>query len=168
MFSAIKLRRAREIHAFILQLRLTQPTFDYRATKLLQGIIEADDAYIGGKPRKSNKRSDNEPSKRGRGTKKTPIIGAVERGGNVVARVAIELTGREILQFIMSNVNPNDSRMITDEYHAYKAIRSRIPHEVINHSERYVDGDIHANTMEGFWSLLKRAWYGTHHHYARK
>lgn len=94
MFSAIKLRRAREIHAFILQLRLTQPTFDYRATKLLQGIIEADDAYIGGKPRKSNKGSDNEPSKRGRGTKKTPIIGAVERGGNVVARVAIELTGR--------------------------------------------------------------------------
>ena len=103
---------------------------------MLQGIIEADDAYIGGKPRKSNKRSDNEPSKRGRGTKKTPIIGAVERSGNVVARVATELTGRGILQFIMSKVNPHDSRMITDEYHAYKAIRSRISHEVINHSER--------------------------------
>ena len=58
--------------------------------------------------------------------------------------------------------------MITDEHHTYKAIRSRIPHEVINHSERYVDRDIYTNTIEGFWSLLKRAWCGTHHHYARK
>ncbi len=51
---------------------------------MLQGIIEADETYIGGKPRKANKKEDREPAKRGRGTEKTAILGAVERGGKVV------------------------------------------------------------------------------------
>ena len=55
---------------------------------MLHGIVEADETYIGGKPRKANKRDDDVPAKRGRGTSKTPVIGAVERHGNVVARVA--------------------------------------------------------------------------------
>ena len=59
---------------------------------LLNGIIEADETYIGSKPRKENKKEDREPAKRGRGTKKTAIIGAVERGGQVVAQ---DLTARE-------------------------------------------------------------------------
>ena len=58
---------------------------------LLQGIIEANETYVGGKPRKPNKREDFEPSKRGRGTEKTPVIGAVERGRKVVAQVAENL-----------------------------------------------------------------------------
>lgn len=58
----------------------------------LQGIIEADETYIGGNPRKANKKEDRAPAKRGRGTEKTAIIGAVERGGKVVARMAKELT----------------------------------------------------------------------------
>ena len=60
---------------------------------------------------------------------------------------------------------PDSSTLITDEYRAYRAVRSVMPHETIPHSERFADGDIHTNTIEGFWSLLKRAWYGTHHHY---
>ena len=55
---------------------------------------------------------------------------------------------------------------MTDEYHAYNALSSQMKHEVINHQEQYVDGDKHTNTIEGFWSLLKRAWYGNHHHYS--
>ena len=138
----------------------------------LQGIIEADETYVGGKPRKENKRSDDdnnpEPPKRGRGTKKTPVIGAVERGGKVKAQVADDLTGKGILKFIRNNVNPEYSVLITDEYKAYNAVKSLIPHEVIKHKEQYVDGEIHTNTIEGFWSLLKRAWYGQHHHYQKK
>ena len=42
-----------------------------------------------------------------------------------------------------------------------------MPHAVINHSRAYVDGSTHTNTIEGFWSLLKRAWYGSHHHYRK-
>ena len=153
--------------ALYMQQRIRAEMGRNTPSALLQGIIEADECYIGGKPRKRNKRKDDEPpNKRGRGTKKTPVIGAVERGGEVMARVATDLSGRGILKFITRElVKTEESKLITDEYSLYKAIRSRMPHEVINHSERYVDGDIHTNTIEGFWSLLKRAWYGTHHHY---
>jgi hypothetical protein len=71
-----------------------------KSSKLLQGIIEADEVYIGGKPRKGNRRKDDPPNKRGRGTKKTPVLGAVERGGNVQARVQTDLGSRSILEFL--------------------------------------------------------------------
>ena len=61
---------------------------------MLQGIVEADETYGGGKPRKGNKRDDDKPNKRGRGTDKTPVIGAVECGGKVAARVADEYNHR--------------------------------------------------------------------------
>ena len=130
---------------------------------VLQGIIETDETYIGGRPRKKNKREDREPAPRGRGTSKTGVIGAVERGGQVVAEVAKRLTGRDIMQFIRRVVNVKESELMTDEYHAYNALSSQLKHHVINHQEQYVDGDKHTNTIEGFWSLLKRAWYGSHH-----
>lgn len=132
---------------------------------LLQGIIEADETYIGGKPRKENKKEDREPAKRGRGTEKTAILGAVARGGKVVAEVATQLTGRAIYDFIQKHVNTKDSELMTDEFHAYTAIGREMKHRIVNHQEQYVDGEIHTNTIEGFWSLLKRAWYGSHHHY---
>ena len=132
---------------------------------LLHGIIEADETYIGGKPRKENKKEDREPAKRGRGTDKTAVIGAVERGGKVVAQVAENLTGRTILEFIRSFVNIKDSELITDEYRAYELVGKEMKHTIINHQEQLLTGDTHTNTIEGFWSLLKRAWYGQHHHY---
>ena len=133
---------------------------------VLQGIIEADETYIGGKPRKENKKSDREPSKRGRGTRKTPVIGVVERGGQVVAEVARNLTGQRILDFIKRAVKIEDSELMTDEFQAYNTIGQQMKHQIVNHQEQFVDGDVHTNTIEGFWSLLKRAWYGTHHHYS--
>ena len=113
-------------------LELTQPTAWYlqqraRAAmaseqgEMLQGILEADETYVGGKPRRSNKRNGggpSVPSNRGRGTKKTPVIGVVERGGKVVAQVADGLKGRDILRFLKKNVDPLGSLLITDEYPA--------------------------------------------------
>ena len=131
---------------------------------LLQGIIEADETYLGGKPRKGNKNR-TKPAPRGRATRKTPVIGAVERGGKVVAKVAGDLSGKDVLSFIKATVDPRGSLLITDEYRAYRSVRKTIRHAVINHSEAYADGDTHTNTIEGFWALLKRAWYGSHHHY---
>ena len=134
---------------------------------LLHGIIEADETYIGGKPRKHGKYKDKAPAKRGRGRKKTPVIGAVQRGGKVVAEVAKGLTGRAILEFIRSAVNIKDSELITDEFRAYQVVGQHMKHTVVNHREgQYVEADAHTNTIEGFWSLLKRAWYGSHHHYS--
>ncbi|MDE0317257.1 MAG: transposase [Candidatus Poribacteria bacterium] len=112
-----------------------------------KGIIEADETYIGGKPRKPNKREDDEPSKRGRGTEKTAIIGAIQRGGKVVAQVAEQLTGRSILKFIRSVANLKESELITGEYQAYKLIGKEMKHTVINHNERFTDGDTHINTL---------------------
>ena len=54
---------------------------------------------------------------------------------------------------------------MTDEFHAYREIGRQMKHHVVNHSEQFVDGEIHTNTIEGFWALIKRAWYGSHHHY---
>lgn len=157
-------------------LKLTQPTALFMQKRiraamasdhapLLSGIIEADETYIGGKPKKSNKKSDDKKNKRGRGTKKTPVIGAVERDGKVIAKVADDLTGNGILNFLKNAVNMGESILYTDEYPAYNVIHNYMPHEVINHSIAYSVDGVNTNTIEGFWSLLKRAWYGTHHHY---
>ena len=133
---------------------------------VLQGIIEADETFIGGSPRKENKQEDRKTHKRGRGTDKTKIIGAVERGGQVVAQVVENLTGRTILEFIRKVVNIKHSELMTDEYHGYRQFAAMMKHEVIKHQEQFVDGDTHTNTIEGFWGLLKKAHYGSHHHYS--
>ena len=152
--------------AWYIMTRIRAEMADKVNSIMLKGIIEADETYIGGKPRKENKKEDREPAPRGRATSKTAIIGAVARGGEVVAEVAKGLTGRDILEFIRRVVNVKESELMTDEYHAYNALSRDMKHEVINHQEQYVDGDKHTNTIEGFWSLLKKAYYGTHHHYS--
>lgn len=152
--------------AWFILVRIRAEMANKTSPITLQGIIEADETYLGGKPRKANKAEDREPAKRGRGTSKTAIIGAVERGGQVVAEVAKGLTGRDILEFIRRVVNVKDSELMTDEYHAYNALSGQLKHEVINHQEQCVAGDKHTNTIEGFWSFLKRAGYGSHHHYS--
>ena len=134
---------------------------------LLHGIVEMDETYVGGKPRK-NWDGTAPGAKRGRGTDKQPVVGAVERGGNVVAKVADDLTGKGILQFVQGTVDTEASVLITDEYRAYNAIGKLLPHTIIDHSRQWVDGPSYTNTIEGFWSLIKRAFYGTHHHYSLK
>ena len=140
---------------------------------LLHGIVETDETYIGGKPRKRNKhdKGDSTPKNpRTRGTGKTPVIGAVERGGRVVARVANpgDLSAKGINRFMDEYVDPEETMLFTDEYKGYQCVDSRICHAVINHSKEYVNGIIHTNTIEGFWALVKRAWYGQHHHYSKR
>ena len=65
-------------------------------------------------------------------------------------------------------LNLDESLLITDEYKGCRAVDSFLAHEVINHQERFVSGDVHTNAIEGFWALIKRAWYGSHHHYSTK
>lgn len=114
---------------------------------LLKGIIEADETYIGGKPRKENKKANREPAKRGRGTEKTAVLGAIQRGGQVIAEVVTELTGRSIYNFIQKHVNTEESELITDEFQAYLTIGREMKHQIINHQEQFVDGDTHTNTI---------------------
>ena len=131
-------------------------------SELLKGIVEMDETYVGGKSKGI--------SKRGRGTDKTPVIGIVERGGKVVAKAMnkTRLTYKELSGFLETKVDLIKSHLMTDEYRGYAPISSIIEHSVINHSQTYVLGDVHTNTIEGFWSLLKRAWYGSHHHWSKE
>lgn len=154
----------------MMQRIRTAMAADPEQETLLYGIVEADETYVGGKPRKGNKRDDDTPNKRGRGTKKVPVIGAVERGGRVVARVANpgDLSAKGIGRFIKRFVDPDGTILITDEYKGYNRVNETMLHAVITHAESYADGLVHTNSIEGFWALVKRAWYGSHHHYSRK
>ncbi len=126
--------------AWYMQFRIRSQMATADGGILLQGIVEADETYVGGKPRKGNRRDDDTPAPRGRGTSKTAIIGAVERGGRVVAQVASDLTGAGVLRFIRSTVQPGGSLLITDEYRGYRAVRRYIRHAVVNHSREYANG----------------------------
>ena len=136
---------------------------------LFHGIVEADETYIGGKPRKRNRVKHREPGKRGLGTGKTPVIGVLERGGRVMAQKAEgKLTSDSLEQFIRRFVERDGTILITDQNPGYRQIGSKMAHAIINHSLAYVEQLTHTNAIEGFWALVKRAWYGTHHHYSEK
>ena len=123
---------------------------------------------IAGEPRKSNRREDYRPGPRGRGTDKLPIIGAVERGGKVVAKPSLKVDAATLTSFLNDKIDADASLLITDNYTGYTTMRHHMRHVTVDHSKQYVDGLTHTNTIEGFWSLLKRAWYGSHHHYTKK
>jgi transposase-like protein len=139
-------------------------------SELLHGIVEADETYVGGKPRKGNKREDDAPNKRGRDTKKAAVIGVVERGGRVIAKPAEpgELSAKGLSKFITRLVSTAGTLLITDEFGGYQGMSPLMNHASVNHKVQYVDDMVHTNTLEGFWALVKRAWYGQHHHYSRK
>ncbi len=135
---------------------------------LLQGIVEADETYIGGKRKKNYDKESGEPKKRGRGTPKDVVPGAVARSGKVIAKLVPDATGETIKHFIKTVVKTDDSELITDGYKGYNAIGKEMKHTVINRSKQWEEGEIHTNTIEGFWSFVKRAWYGSHHHYSTR
>lgn len=138
--------------------------------QLLFGIVEADETYIGGKPRKGNKKGDGPKGTRGRGTKKTAVVGLMERGGKVIAKPFQKrnLCHDGLKKFVQKFVDVKGSMLMTDEYSGYRKMSELITHATVNHKVRYVDGLVHTNSIEGFWSLVKRAWYGQHHHYSAK
>lgn len=153
----------------MMQRIRTAMAADPEQEKLLYGLVEADETYIGGKPRRRNNRQ-GAGKHTGRGTRKTPVIGAVERRGRVVAAVANarDLSAKGLGKFIERFVDPFGTILITDEWPGYARVGRTMLHAVVNHSVTYADGMTHTNTIEGFWALVKRAWYGTHHHYSRK
>jgi transposase len=136
--------------------------------------IEMDETYFGGK-RRAGQRVAGQLSKRGRpasnDSQKTPIVGIVERKGRVVAKATRELSAQKLLGMIREHVIP-ESTIYTDEYVPYSGI-GKMPegyqHKRIHHSSKvYVIGDIHTNSIEGFWSLIKRGIGGVYHAVSQK
>lgn len=138
---------------------------------LLKGIVEMDECYIGGKPRKEVKKDndsdDDTPpkNKRGRGTKKTPVVGIVEREGNVKTQEfnGIKLTAKNLMELVRKSVDTENSTLMTDEYKGYHKMNAIIDHKAVFHAYEYVNGDIHTNTIESFWAILKRGIVGQFH-----
>ena len=134
----------------------------------LRGIVEADETYLGGKPRFDKEYYKN-PPKRGRGTKKAAILGAVQRGGKVIAKMTNDVSKEAIFDFLCEFVDFEDSMLITDSYRGYDQMGNYLAHYTIEHWDNwYTRQGLHTNTIEGFWSHLKRAMHGQHHHYSRK
>ena len=130
--------------------------------KKLGGIVEVDETSIGGSDK--NRHWDKRSGTRGRGdTGKTAVVGAVKRKGNVVARV-VERTDRNTLEaFVRETVSNRVSLLCTDAYPGYVRLKRRFPHETVDHTiGQHVVGAVHTNTIEGFWSILKRGVVGTY------
>lgn len=133
---------------------------------MLTNKVEIDETYIGGKEgnRHFNKRIGNY----GRGENgKAVVLGLVERNGKVYAQ-RIPTNKAEHIVPIIKNKVQKGSTMLTDEWYAYTGL-SEYTHKTIQHSLKvYVKGDIHTNTIENFWSVLKRGLYGIYHYTSKK
>jgi transposase-like protein len=142
--------------------------------ELLKGIVEMDECYIGGKPRKENKKdddnNDDKGSPRGRATKKEAVVGAVEREGKVKIEHVSKtmLNNKGLLAFVRKNMDIAETLLVTDEYKGYNKMNDKIAHYSVNHSREYVKGDIHTNTIESFWAILKRGILGQFHWVSKK
>jgi hypothetical protein len=88
----------------------------------------------------------------------------------VIAKPAApgELSAKGLAKFITRFVSTAGTLLITDEFAGYQGMSALMSHASVNHKVQYADGIVHTNTLEGFWALVKRAWYGQHHHYSLK
>jgi hypothetical protein len=129
-----------------------------------------DECYIGGKPRPENNRDDGGDAPRGRGTRKVPVVGMVERKGRVKAKAARkdELRAVDLQALVRNGVDLANAVLITDEYRGYNGMKALLAHRTINHGQQYADGLIHTNTIEGFWAILKRGIVGQFHKVSAK
>lgn len=125
---------------------------------LLTGTVEADEVYIGGPPRKINNTTPTGPKK------KIMAVGLVERGGDVRLQVRRKAETGEIRRTVKKYLDPS-ATLYSDEHHAYRKLgRRQAKHETVHHSRNeYVRGDVHTNTIEGFFGLIQTGIIGVYH-----
>lgn len=152
--------------AWRISMKIRDAMFEPAQRGMLQGLVEMDEVYIGGKPRNKQKYTPGGPKRKmGRGTDKTPVVGMMERHGNVKAMVVKKhhLTTRRLSMLVRETVDLKKSVLITDQAQFYKRIKNLLPHRSVNHTVTYADGWIHTNSIESFWALLKRGIVGQFH-----
>ncbi len=139
-----------------IRYALSNATFETK----LGGTVEADETWVGG-------------TVRGKGQaykgNKTPVVALVERKGKVRSQVVEQVTGNNIDKILRKNVSKK-ATLMTDEFRGYRKPGKRFAkHESVNHSAgEYVRGNAHTNTVEGYFSILKRGIIGVYHHVGRQ
>ena len=153
--------------AWFMLMRLRRAMIEYG--ELLEGIVEADETYIGGKNR--NKHANKKiKGTQGRNTKdKIAVAGLLDREGKrIVAQKVKDVQSRTLKSFINQNVKKG-STISTDDWKSYRGLTPKFKHLIVKHNKgEYVKGIAHTNTIEGFWSLLKRGIIGQYHKVSTK
>ena len=134
----------------------------------LSNEVESDETFVGGKNK--NRHRDKKVKRcQGRSFKdKTPVLGMLERKGDVIARVIKNTSKEELTPKILEFVDRN-AVLYTDEWHGYNEVDKMFYHYSIDHSKgQYGNGRICTNSIEGFWTLLKRGYMGIYHYMSPK
>ena len=140
----------------------------------LHGIIEMDEAYLGGKKRKLVKLPDNEASlaqvdlTRGKKTNKVSVAGMVMRKGAVKTQVMEKLTQRNLLAMLKHYASNENAILVTDGFQSYKNLEGYIDHLTINHKKQFSSGITHINTIENFWGYVKNGIKGSYKSISKK
>ena len=181
--SALQLKRELGMGSYqsawrmLQQIRKAMEKEEYKET--FEAVVEIDETYVGGKPRKNNDHSDDEDNKpkRGRGTSKTPVIGVKERNtGKVHAVVANyndegkQLSGKQLFA-VLKKVCKGNNTVMTDQFSGYNILdkENDFVRLKIDHTVTYSLGDgIHTNGIESLWAILKRGVYGVFHNVSVK
>jgi transposase-like protein len=134
--------------------------------KPLEGEVEADEAYIGGKPHAYPRRT---PEERAVAKARMPIVlGMVERNGRARTTVIPFSGAGDVQPPVVRNVKPG-SRLYTDDWPSYRGLELVFDHQTINHSAGiYADGTVHTQTIEGFWATVKNGLRGVFHGVSRE
>jgi transposase-like protein len=167
--SALEIKRQCQISypsaLFLLHRIRFAMTPEIGTSKKLSGIVECDETYVGGKPRPGTGYH-----KPGRGTKKTPVFGMVERGGKIQRRVVANVSGKTLKGAINECV-AKSATIMTDEWPAYRGVGKDFMggHHFVNHgTKQYADGGVSTNTAESSFAILKRGITGIYHAVSKK
>jgi transposase-like protein len=138
--------------------------------KQLIGYVEVDETFVGGKAKNKHKGKGGRGDFGGTGGHgKTIVVGAVQRKGNVIARVIANTSSDTLNRFVRETISHRVSLISTDDHTGYRHLDRIFPHGMVHHNQgQYVCGAIHTNTIEGFWSIVKRGIVGTFHKVSAK
>ena len=127
----------------------------------LDGAVEVDETFIGGKARNMHEDVRKRKITGTGGKDKTVVVGVRQREGELRATVVPNRKRGTLHRHVEDHVSPG-STIYTDALESYSGLSGEFAHETVDHAERYVDGQVHTNGVENFWSLLKRGLHGTY------